>query len=568
MSDSSPQPRRAASTAAHAPAPGADDPAAGPRAKVWSAAAAREVWAIAWPTVLTMTSYTVMQFVDKLMVAQVGPLEVAAQGNGGIWAFNLIAIAMGVLTVVNTYVAQNLGAGKPAEGARYAWAGLWLSTGAWAVVLVPFALLMPWIFSAMGHEPELQRLETEYGQIVLIGALVLLGNKTMSHYFFGMHRPKVIAAAAIVGNLCNVLFNYALIYGEAGLPAMGLPGVPGVPALGLAGAGIATVLGTAVELAIPLAIFLSPAMHRLYGTRSSWRFDPASIRDLLRLGWPASLQWGSELVCWSIFMSVLVGRFGSDHMTAGWAVLTYMHLSFMPAVGFSSAVAAIVGKRIGEGQPDIAAARARLGLLLAMGYMTLCAVAMVVFREPLIAIFAGGAETPPERIENIVAIGMRLMICAAIFQTVDALGVVCTGALRGAGDTIWPGIATLILSWVFIVGGGWAFVALAPGLESLGPWIGAAVYIIAYGVTMFLRWESGRWRRIKLVDRGARDAALSVPVPGAPATSGDEAVEDLAAVVAAEAVQRHASRGAAAEVAASSGSQPRSNHAKVGTSDS
>jgi MATE family multidrug resistance protein len=491
-----------------------------------------EVWAIAWPTVLTMTSYTVMQFTDKVMVAQVGPLEVAAQGNGGVWAFNVIAIAMGVLTVVNTYVAQNLGAGRPQEGSRYAWAGLWLSVAAWVLLLLPFAAILPWMFGWMGHEPELQRLETAYGQIVLVGALVLLANKSMSHYFFGMHRPKVIALAAIVGNVTNVLLNYTLIYGEAGLPALGLPGIPGVPAMGLVGAGVATVIGTAVELAIPMAVFLSPAMHRLYGTRRAWWPDLSAMRDLLRLGWPASLQWGSELICWSIFMSVLVGRFGSDHMTAGWAVLGYMHLSFMPAVGFSAAVAAIVGRRIGEGLPDVAAARARLGLLLAMGYMTLCAVVMVVFREPLVAIFAGGEDTPPERVDRIVAIGMQLMICAAIFQTVDAIGVVCTGALRGAGDTVWPGVATLLLSWTFIVGGGWALVTFFPAMESLGPWIGASVYIILYGVTMCVRWESGTWRRISLLGRPLeRAAALAVPPPGAPPTLGAEAVEDLAADV-------------------------------------
>jgi len=309
-----------------------------PRERVWSAPAVREVWAIAWPTVLTMTSYTVMQFTDKLMVAQVGPLEVAAQGNGGIWAFNLMAITMGLLTVINTYVAQNLGAGRPEEGSRYAWAGLWLSLGAWAFVLVPFALLMPWIFSLMGHEPRLQELETQYGQIVLAGSLVLLANKSMSHYFFGMHMPKVIALAALIANGCNVLLNYVFIYGEHGLPALGLPGVPGMPALGLAGAAIATVLGTTVEFAIPMACFLAPDMDRRFRTRTTWRLDLAAIRDLMRLGWPAALQWGSEIVCWSVFMSVLVGQFGTDHMTAAWAVLTYMHLSFMPAVGFSAAV--------------------------------------------------------------------------------------------------------------------------------------------------------------------------------------------------------------------------------------
>ncbi len=506
--------------------------------RIWSAAAVREVWDIAWPTVLTMTSYTVMQFVDKLMVAQVGPLEVAAQGNGGIWAFTLVAIMMGLLTVVNTYVSQNLGAGRPEEGSRYAWAGLWLSLGAWAFVLVPFAFALPWIFSFMEHDPELQTLETQYGQIVLLGSLVLLANKALSHYFFGIHKPKVIAFAAISANVCNGLLNYVFIYGERGLPALGLPGVPGFPALGLPGAAIATVLGTAVELAIPLALFLSPDMDRRFKTRSHWQLDWAPIRDLVRLGWPASLQWGSEIICWSIFMSVLVGQFGNDHMTAAWTVLTYMHLSFMPAVGFSSAVAAIVGKRIGEGLPDIAAARARLGLWIAMGYVTVCAVVMVVFREPLVSLFAGGSDTPPEQIARIVAIGTQLMLCAAVFQTMDAVGVVCTGALRGAGDTVWPGVVTLVLSWVFIVGGGQAFVVLFPTLESLGPWIGAAIYIFVFGIAMFLRWESGRWRHMRLLDRGRHDAAIAIPLPGTPGTAGDEAVEDLAADVAAEVLRR------------------------------
>src|SRR5688572_5362848 len=68
----------------------------------------KEVWTIAWPTVLTMTSYTVMQFTDAFMVAQLGPVHLTAQSNGGIWAFNAIAIAMGIVTVVNTYVSQNL----------------------------------------------------------------------------------------------------------------------------------------------------------------------------------------------------------------------------------------------------------------------------------------------------------------------------------------------------------------------------------------------------------------------------------------------------------------------------
>ncbi len=503
-------------------------------------AAMAEVWKLAWPTVLTMTSYTVMQFVDKLMVGQVSPLDVAAQGNGGIWAFVPIAIAMGFLTVVNTYVSQNLGANRPENGPKYAWGALWMSLGAWLVVLLPCALAMPLVFNAMraslgdaqavenGTVDILISKQTVYGQILLAGAIFTIAGRGLHHYFFGMHWPKVVAATAIIGNLTNVVANYVLIFGSEGIPNLGLPGVPGIPAMGLTGAAIGTVIGGFVEFIIPLIVFLGPKLNAQYHTRAQWRPTWKPIRDLWKIGWPAAMQYGNELICWAIFMSLLVGSFGPDHTTAGWIALSYMHLSFMPAVGFSVAVTSLVGRYIGAGLPDTAVARARLGLSLALVYMTLCALIFFVFREPLVHLFIGGDVTP-EQAERIIDIGVKLMICAAFFQTVDAIGIVYTGALRGAGDTVFPGIITMVYSWMFIVVLGWLLIAQFPQLESVGPWIAASVYIVVFGLTMGWRFESGRWRSIQLVDSTESRGAKQRPVgPGAPSTIPDASVRDIA----------------------------------------
>ncbi len=519
--------------------------------------ALREVWSIAWPTVLTMTSYTVMQFIDKLMVGQVGPLHVAAQGNGGIWSFFPLAVAFGVLTVVNTFVSQNLGAGKPQNGPKYAWAGLWLAVFVWAVFMVPYAAAMPWVFDLVhanqqtqfnamalaGTEmeqatarwelarlEELKPLETGYAQILLLGSFLLLGAKAMHHYFFGLHRPKIVTLSALVGNVVNVLFNYVLIFGEKGLPSLGLPGVPGVPAMGVYGAAIGTVCGTACEIGIPLALFLGPKMNRELRSRSQWRLQLKPMKDLIRIGWPAGAQFGNELICWAIFMSVLVGTFGTNHQIAGWIALGYMHLSFMPAVGFSVATTSLVGKYIGAGKPDIAVARARLALRMAMSYMTLCGLIFFIFRYPLVDLFVARSEATPEEAAAILSIGAKLMICAAVFQTVDALGILYTGALRGAGDTVWPGYVTIIYSWLFIIGLGWLLVKVAPQIESVGPWIAASAYIIIFGVTMAVRFESGKWRRIRLLaTEEERDAAQIAPIgPAAPPLEGSSSVRDIA----------------------------------------
>jgi MATE family multidrug resistance protein len=121
-----------------------------------------------------------------------------------------------------------------------------------------------------------------------------------------------------------------------------------------------------------------------------------------------------------------------------------------------------------------------------------------VFRTSLVGVFVG--EGDPATATQVIEIGSRLMICAAVFQTFDAVGIVYTGALRGAGDTLVPGVATIVLSWGLIVGLGAWLTWRQPVLASVGPWIGASVYIVVYGLWMGFRFERGAWRRIRLLE--------------------------------------------------------------------
>lgn len=479
--------------------------------------AVNEVWSLAWPTILTMTSFTIMQFVDKLMISRVGALEVAAQGNAGTWAFAIIATILGVVTVVNTYVSQHLGAGSPQEGAKYAWSAGWMAAFFWLVVVVPWAILIPRVFQYIhsGHS-ELISLETEYAIFTLAGSLFLLIGRGFSQYFFGMHRPKIITVSTVIANVVNVVANYILIFGEDGITnfslfgvQLDLPGIPGSPALGLKGAAIATVIGMFMEMLIPLIIFIGPSFNTKYFTRKAWRPCLNTMRALFRIGWPGSIQWGNEIICWALFMTVFVGSYGTADMAAGWIALGYLHLSFMPAIGINVAVNSIVGKYIGAGTPDIAVSRARIGVTMAAVYMSVCAAIFIIFRYEFIELFApiDSEKYPALTLEQIkenmriIELGSNMLIMVAVFQTVDALGIVYTGALRGAGDTVWPGVVTAIYSWVLIVGGGWLAVTFFPGWGSIGPWIAASAYVILIGITMAIRFERGGWRSIDLLEK-------------------------------------------------------------------
>jgi len=444
-----------------------------------------EVLRMAWPASVAMLGTTIIKFVDGLMVSKVGAAPFSAQFLAGMSAFVPEAMILGLLTVVNTYVSQNLGAGRYKRAGQYAWAGMVVAFAA-AVLISTLWFFSDAMFSTIGHEE--WALESMYFKYMIVAILVTLPTRVLEQFFFGVHRPRIVLLASVLTNVLNIGINYVLIFGKLGMPAMGLQG-----------AAIGSVTAWAVQFLILLAIFLSPALHRKFATRmvkaTRWRH----CKDILRVGWPAGVQLCNDMLSWSVCVAVLAGSFGVAHRAATTIAMRYIGLAFMPAVGIGIATTALVGRYIGHGQPDIARKRAHQGVITAMVWMGMCGAAFWIFRYPMARFFA-----TTDQADEIVRIGVQIMICAAIFQLSDAVSIVYIGALRGSGDTKWPMFVTLILSWCIIVGGGIVAVTLLPQLESLGPWIAASIYVIVMGAAMAWRFESGAWRKIDLLRRGPR----------------------------------------------------------------
>jgi len=484
-----------------------------------------EVLGMALPVAAGMIGTTVMQFVDGLMVARLaGPEALGAQFVSAILSFLPASLVMGVLSVVNTFVSQNLGAGRNRRCGQYGWHGLYLAVLLGGLV-IPVGAVGPRLFAGLGRliagwggkaaSANELALQTMYFRYMIAGMPIMLAGRAMGQFFFGIHRPWVVMAVILLTVGINAGANYVLITG-AGV----------MPPLGLQGAAIGTLIAWSVALVLMLGFFLRRRNDRQFQTRSTWRLRAGLCRDILRVGWPAGVHFGLDVAAWSVFNSVLVAYFGPAHKAASAAATRYMHVSFMPAVGIGIACTALVGRYIGLGRPDLARRRAHAAVSVAMAYMGLCGLCFFLFRHPLIAMFtqlqpaAGEAAQAAEMNAKILSIGTTVLICAAVFQCFDAVGIVFVGALRGAGDTFWPMVITFVLAWTMVIGGGAAMIRWMPELGSIGPWIAASVYVIVLGVVMAWRFESGAWRRIDLL--GPRPpAGITEPAPVAvPAADG------------------------------------------------
>jgi len=127
-----------------------------------------------------------------------------------------------------------------------------------------------------------------------------------------------------------------------------------------------------------------------------------------------------------------------------------------------------------------------------MGLVGLC---FFLFRDAMMAFWSSDVK--------VKEIGVNILICAAIYQVFYAARIIYGGSLRGAGDTVWLAIISVVAAVVVLGLGGVLIVKLFPSLGSLGPWIAATFSIIVAGLANRWRFKSNRWMNIELFKRRA-----------------------------------------------------------------
>jgi len=435
---------------------------------------------LAAPAIVSSASFTVMQFLDRYMVSRLGTDELAAVLPAGAVAFVPGSFAIGVATAISTYASQSLGRGRPQDASRYMWQGLFMGyiyTLACLSILWPVA---PTLFAAMGHEPGVAALEVVYLRILLYAQFFAITQWCATQFFMGIHRPFITMCAVMVGQVVNVCCNYVLIFGKFGFPAMGI-----------AGAGWGTFIGLAVSALLLLIAFSTGKVGSQFESRRNIAIEPSKMRQILKVGLPAGGAMVVNVAMWGVLLFWLVGLAGGkEALAATSAVFSCINISEMPVIGLSSALTAAVGKSIGHGRKDMAIRQTGLALRVGMLYMGIMGFVMFVMRHQIMAFWSSS--------QSVVDTGKGILICAAIFQVFAAMTLVYTGALRGAGDTIWL-VALAAVSSVLVLGGGGLFVVkMFPDTGPLGPWVAGTINIIVVSMANRWRFRSEKWRHIDI----------------------------------------------------------------------
>ncbi len=434
--------------------------------------------ALAGPIAGAMMSRTAMGLVDFVMVSQLGTEAQAAILPAGIALFALISLGLGMMSAVNTLVSQCHGRGEMRAGAAYTWQGLWASAilGLLAAALWP---LVPALIATTDHAPAVAAMETQYLQIGLISIFPVVAAAGVAHFFNGIHRPMVGLWATLIANAFNLLANYVLIFGHGGFPAMGI-----------AGAAWATTASAGINLLVLWLWFLRPTADRIYATRSAWRWHPARMRRLLKIGLPAGVHFAGDITAFTVFTLYIVGQFGTAELAANNIMLKYFEVAIIPCAGMSIAVSAAVGKAIGEDDPRRARRFAHWGQVICLGYLLLAGTFFLLLGPTATRMLTQDAA--------VVARADQLLILMVVFVGFDGTQILYSGALRGAGDTLWPAVVAPVAAVVLMLGGGWYVSTSYPGWGVVGAWLAVTAYVMVLAAAFYLRFIRGRWEQIDL----------------------------------------------------------------------
>lgn len=445
---------------------------------------ANELIRVALPLVFSSGSLSLMNVIDRIFLTWYSTDALAAVTPAGLLHWTAMSLVIGTASCVTTFVAQYEGAGRRNRVAAAVWQGVWLSLTA-GLIFLAVVPLSPAIFRWAGHAPEVQRLEIDYFSVLCFGAVPMTLCTALSGFYSGRGRTMTVMWVNAGLALANVSLDPLLIWGIGPLPE-----------LGVRGAALATVIAYVGAVAAYFVLIGRRPDRDEYAVWSSWKFDRELFGRLLRFGLPTGGHFLVDIAGFTMFL-LIVGRLGPLYQQATNLAFNLNGLSFVPLMGLGTAVMSLVGRRIGEGRPELAVRTVWWAFALGGGWMLMFGVIYSFAPMVMLAPYALGVD--PAEFASLRDLTVVLLRYVALFAFFDAMIVVFSSAVRGAGDTRFPMIVGALTSWGLMLTP--VMIADALGRNSLHfSWMMCTVAMIVGGVVMISRFLQGRWMSLKVIE--------------------------------------------------------------------
>lgn len=434
---------------------------------------------MAWPAVIESFFVAFVGLVDSYMVSSLGSNAVAAVGLTTQPKFLGLSLFFALNVSVSALVARRRGEQRQDLANRILYTALIFILVAAVILSTALVYFASDIIHFCGSTPETHDMAVSYFQIIMGGMIFNCIQMGINSAQRGAGNTKITMRTNVTSNLINMIGNYLLIGGHFGFPA-----------LGIRGAAIATVFGTVVASVMSILSVMKP---------DGFISIPYIIKNKIR---PALVTFGSIIkIGYSVFFEQVLMRIGfmatalmaanqgNDAMAAHQVGMNLMGLTFAFGDGLQSTAVALIGRSLGAEDPDLAKEYGRTCRMIGAIIAVVLTFVYYFGARPLCGLFFEE--------EHIVELGVSILhviIFVVIFQISQ---VIYMGSLRGAGDTLYTAIASMI-SVTFVRTFISYFCGYILNWGIAGIWLGVLGDQVSRYIFASIRFKAGKWVQIKI----------------------------------------------------------------------
>ncbi len=442
-----------------------------------------DVIKIAWPVLIELLLSSLFGMVDMMMLGNMSDNALAAA------SVTAVGLTNQPLLIGLSFI-QALNVGATAMIARYVGSHQYEKiepTLKHVLILSLFLIAIPLsimgifytdsILKLMGAKTDALNAGRSYFKIIMIGFIFQAFNMSVTAALRGIGQTKIPMVINLSVNLLNVVGNFLLIYGYFGFPEMRVTG-----------AAISTAFSNIVASILLLGYVVSGKSLVKLNFKHKFRFDRIICFNLVKIGVPASLEQLVLRVGVLIFVRI-VADLGTVIYATHQIALSILGLSFQPGQAFGIAASALIGKSLGANQLPQAEKYAKETRRFGTYISTFMAVIFFFFGSFLVSLYTNDQEI----IDN-ASLVLKII---ALVQPFQSSQLILAGGLRGAGDTVWPLIATLAGVFVFRVSLAFLLVIILD-MGLVGAWIAIFVDQFIRWFFVYLRFRTGKWKYVKI----------------------------------------------------------------------
>lgn len=417
---------------------------------------------------LSQLSHVMVGVTDSIMVGHVGATSLAASSLANV-IFNLLMLfGIGVSYAITPLVATAEGEGDARKISDTLRHGLMIAfiNG---LFLIGVVLLCRPILHHIDQPEDVVRLAIPYLTVLAFSLLPVLIFQSCRQFAEGLSNTRIAMIIMLGSVFLNVFLNYILIYGHAGLPA-----------LGLLGAGYGSLISRIIMMLVIVGYIYFSKQFLIY--RLGFvigNYSRKVFRQILKIGLPAGMQYIFEVAAFD-FSAIMMGWLGTNALAAHQIAINLATISYMTTSGLASAATIRVSNELGKRNITKLRDVAYTLILMALFTMLLWAILFIVGRNLLPTIYIDDIE--------VIKMAIPLIVIAGFFQLSDGAQVVCTGALRGLQDVKIPTVLIFIAYWVIGLPLGY-YLGFKVGLGSEGIWYGLLIGLTLTAAAMFIRFR-------------------------------------------------------------------------------